>query len=105
MHRFPRIFRICRDYLGGRENLRILSYGCATGEEVFTLRNYFPHAFIAGAEINRRSLSVAKRRSTDDRVVFLEPDARRIRALGPFDAVFCLAVLQRQPERLKPRAP
>lgn len=96
LDRYPRIFSVCREYLRGRPDLRILSYGCATGQEVLTLRRYFPEAFIAGVEINRHSLAVAKRRKADDRMVFLEPDGERIRAMGPFDAVFCMAVLQRQ---------
>ena len=101
MDRYPAIFSICRDYLSGRPNLRILSCGCATGEEVFTLRRYFPEAFLVGVEINRHSLSIAKRRTADDRMVFLSPDTETIQALGPFDAIFCMAVLQRQSTRVE----
>ncbi|MDP9053265.1 MAG: class I SAM-dependent methyltransferase [Acidobacteriota bacterium] len=100
MDRYPEIFSVCRDYFIGKPDPRILSYGCATGEEVLTLRSYFPSAFIVGAEINPCSLSVARKRKVDDRIVFLESDPAKIRDTGTFDAIFCLAVLQRTPMRV-----
>src|SRR5215469_5769002 len=95
MDRYPQVFSVCREYFGAAADLRILSYVCATGEEVLTLRRYFPSAFIVGAEINPHSLSVARRRHVDERIVFLESEAALIREQGPFDAIFCMAVLQR----------
>ena len=97
MDRYPGIFSVCREYFIGKPDPRILSYGCATGEEPLTLRNYFPSAYIVGAEINPYCLSVARKRKADDRIVFLESHPEKIRELGPFDAIFCLAVLQRTP--------
>ena len=97
MDRYPQIFCACRDYFGQRQNLRVLSFGCATGEEVITLRAYFPSAWITGAEINRRSLAVCRARLVDDRTSFLYSTRGAIRAHGPFDAIFCMAVLQRTP--------
>lgn len=101
MDRYPAIFSVCRDYFAAKEDLRILSYGCATGEEVLTLRRYFPAAFLTGAEINGSSLSIARSRATDARMVFVESEAGRIQAQGPFDAIFCMAVLQRTPSRIE----
>src|SRR5262245_47416128 len=46
MDRYPAVFSACRNYFADRSNLKILSYECSTGEEVLTLRNYFPTAFI-----------------------------------------------------------
>lgn len=97
MDRYPKIFAACRDHLVSRADPRVLSFGCATGEEVVTLRKYFPNAFLVGAEINRHSLRACRKRMLDDRTVFVESDAREIGRLGPFDAVFCMAVLQRTP--------
>ena len=51
-NRFPEVFSECARYFGDRTNLRILSFGCSTGEEVLTLREYFPTAEIVGADIN-----------------------------------------------------
>lgn len=100
MDRYPQIFPVCRDYFAGRTDLRILSYGCATGEEVLTLRRYFSSGLIVGAEINPHSLSVARSRAVDDRMVFVESDPALIRQHGPYDAIFCMAVLQRTPMRV-----
>lgn len=101
MNRYPEIFSACSEYFNGRPDLRILSYGCATGEEVLTLRRYFPSAFILGVEINRHALAVAKRHQVDDRMAFLESDPTAIAGMGPFDAIFCMAVLQRTPMLVK----
>lgn len=98
MDRYPAIFSACRDYFAGQPDLRILSYGCATGEEVLTLRKYFPHAFIVGVEINRHSLRQCRQLKVDDRIAFMEPNFTRVAEAGPFDAIFCMAVLQRTPD-------
>jgi hypothetical protein len=97
--RYPRIFAASRRLApdrGGRP-LRILSFGCSTGEEVFSLRSYFPAAHIVGIDINKECLKKCRRRNTDPRNEFLEPskglDGR------DFDLVFCMAVLQRSPSR------
>jgi hypothetical protein len=101
MNRYPEIFAACSEYFEDRQALRILSYGCATGEEVLTLRRYFPSAFILGVEINRHALAAAKMHRVDDRMAFLESDPKVIAGMGPFDAIFCMAVLQRTPMRVK----
>jgi hypothetical protein len=97
LDRYPALFGFVRDRLAHLPEPRILSYGCATGEEVFTLRDYFPRAWITGVDINPRSISRARRRLAS------RPDARidfRLcgspAELGPaeYDAVFCMAVLR-----------
>ncbi len=98
LNRFPVIFSACRDYLGNGDGLKILSFGCATGEEVITLRHYFPRATIVGAEINKYSLEVCRKRQLDDRMIFIESTAENIQRNGPYDAIFCMAVFQRTPE-------
>jgi SAM-dependent methyltransferase len=97
MDRYPQIFATCRAHFAEAPGLRILSYGCATGEEVLTLRRYFPSATIVGAEINARCLAVARKHVIDDRIAFIESDSAAIRSRAPFDAIFCMAVLQRTP--------
>ena len=102
LDRYPPIFEACRDYSGRimterAEPLRILSYGCSTGEEVLTLRRYFPDAWIVGAEINRRSLAACHALDVDDRIRFVRSKPKEIGREGPFDLVFCMAVLQRTP--------
>ena len=101
LDRYPEIFRACRDYLGHQQELRILSFGCSTGEEVVTLRNYFPTAWITGAEINPRSLAICRSMPVDDRTSFIYSTREAVRARGPYDAIFCMAVLQRTPHAIE----
>jgi hypothetical protein len=98
LDRYPRIFAACQTHLCERKDLRILSFGCSTGEEVLTLRRYFPSAFITGAEINRRSLAICRKREVDKRISFVYSERTILAQHGPFDAIFCMAVLQRTPQ-------
>ena len=76
---------------------RILSFGCSTGEELVALRRRFPDAELIGAEINPRSRRLAARLvSSDKAAVVIHP----IAVGGPFDLVFALAVLQREPHKI-----
>ena len=97
MNRYPRIFACVQTELAREPEPRLLSFGCATGEEVFTLRQYFPRAFITGVDVSAHDIRLCERR------LAREPDARlafRCAAsvdgeeAGSFDAVFCMAVFQ-----------
>lgn len=99
--RYPDIFARCAQALQPREDVHLLSYGCSTGEEVLTLRDYFPAARITGAEINPRSLATCRRLAVDNRISFVESRTDIIRAHGPYDAIFCMAVLQRTPHAVE----
>lgn len=101
--RYPVLFAACRDHLGDGPERRILSYGCSTGEEVVTLRRYFPEAHLVGAEINRTSLRACRSRPVDERITFIHSSASRVARHGPYDAVFCMAVLQRTPHAVEQR--
>lgn len=100
MNRYPKIFSACQAYLDAKLDLKILSYGCSTGEEVLTLRQYFPTAHIIGAEINRRSLAICRKLPVDERITFLYSKLSEIQKYGPFDAIFCMAVFQRTPHHI-----
>jgi hypothetical protein len=97
MDRYPAIFSACKNYFNGKQDLKILSYGCSTGEEVLTLRKYFPDAEIIGADINKKSLAICKTLPVDSKISFLYSSHSEIKKHGPFDAIFCMAVLQRKP--------
>ncbi len=100
MNRYPRLFAACRDYFDDKKDLKILSYGCSTGEEVLSLREYFPTAFIVGAEINPQALAKCRELEVDNRIAFVRSDTKIIKRLAPFDAIFCMAVLQRTPHKV-----
>lgn len=95
--RHPAIFSFIRDSLPGDGVLRILSYGCSTGEEVFSLRTYFPQAEIVGVDINPYNIAVCRRkqaRSGDARMRFVHAATPQGETNGDYDAVFCLSVLR-----------
>lgn len=97
MNRYPEIFSACRNYFDDKQNIKILSYGCSTGEEVLTLRHYFPDAQIIGAEINKRSLGICRSLPENKKTTFIYSTPKELEKYGPYDAIFCMAVLQRKP--------
>jgi hypothetical protein len=56
--RYPKILGSVQSTLGAASKIRILSYGCSTGEEVFSLRTYLPCAVIKGIDINAPKVTV-----------------------------------------------
>jgi SAM-dependent methyltransferase len=95
LNRYPYLFQYARDNLAGGSESRILSFGCSTGEEVFTLRDYFPLGFIKGVDINPRNIAKCRRRLrnlSDDRIVFELNQTRLAEPAGFYDAIFCMAV-------------
>lgn len=95
--RYPRLFAAARDAIGADAPHTILSFGCSYGDEVVALRRYFPAARLVGAEINRAALAACRRLPADANRVFTVSSHPRIAAFGPYDAIFCMAVLQRRP--------
>ena len=97
LHRYPTVFRACAEYFDVGQPLTLLSFGCSTGEEIFSLREYFPHAELIGVDINHRNIRVARAsRKKDASMNF----CTEIPAQGQYDAIFCMAVLQRTENRL-----
>lgn len=90
--RYPWLFRFAAEQLRGNEDCRLLSFGCSRGEEIMSLRRYFPGAFIKGLDINPRSISVCRRRGIE-RTEFVVAASANGEAEAAYDAVFCLAVL------------
>lgn len=103
--RYPGIFAFVREQLtrpvGAPEAPapRILSFGCATGEEVFSLRKVFPAASIKGIDINRANIAAcrAQLRSLggDSAITFEATDSAAAEPTAAYDAVFCMAVFVR----------
>jgi SAM-dependent methyltransferase len=95
--RYPRIFQFARDALGEDAPARLLSFGCSTGEEVFTLRRYFPLAKIDGIDINPYRIRACRerlRRERDDGLSFTVAGSTAHLSDGSYDAIFCLAALR-----------
>ena len=96
-NRYPVIFSFVRSRLGDGDDIKILSFGCSTGEEVFSLRDYFPHATIKGIDINPANIAACRRRSNkirDGAISFEIASSTMEEADASFDAIFCMAVLR-----------
>lgn len=98
LDRYPTIFAFVRESLGDGAALRLLSIGCATGEEVLSLRRHFPEAHLMGIDINPRLIAHGRARAElahDARVTLEHAGSLRDKPDGAFDAIFCLSVLRR----------
>ncbi len=95
--RYPRIFAFVSEQLSDIATPRLLSYGCSTGEEVFTLGRYFPYGEIVGIDINPRSIAVCRNklsRSGETRTRFELAGSPDAEPNCFYDAVFCLSLLR-----------
>jgi SAM-dependent methyltransferase len=93
--RYPYVFQQVRERIGDGANQRILSFGCATGEEVFSLRRVFPLANIIGLDINPHNISICRsrlRRIKDSKLSFAVAGSTAGEASASYDAIFAMAV-------------
>lgn len=98
LDRYPKLFRFVRDRIGDGEERCILSFGCSSGEEVFTLRRYFPAAHLKGIDINRRNIAACRRKLAeaggDPRISFAAANSAEGEPLEHYDAIFAMAVFR-----------
>ncbi|MBT1696490.1 methyltransferase domain-containing protein [Fulvivirgaceae bacterium PWU4] len=95
--RYPELFEEAKKALKGlpSDEIKLLSFGCSTGEECFSLRKYFPQGFIVGADINKSNLKKASDKNTDPWIKFILSNDANLAAEGKYHAIFCLSVLCR----------
>jgi SAM-dependent methyltransferase len=94
--RYPWLFGFAAGRVGSRQDLRLLSFGCSRGDEVFSLRRYFPAAAIKGIDINPRNIARCKLRAHAQgavNVAFKLSATTQGEPTAYYDAIFCLAVL------------
>jgi len=100
--RYPRIFlTVSRLSRGMPDNpLKILSFGCSTGEEAACLsRKYFTNDRVIGLDTNISALENAKSNySPDERISFELSTEQSLFANGPYNIIFAMSVLCRWPE-------
>ncbi|WP_157134570.1 class I SAM-dependent methyltransferase [Sphingomonas sp. PAMC 26605] len=94
--RHPALFAYVAALLGDRADVRLLSFGCSTGEEPLTLACYLPHARIDAIDANPACIARAKRSARADAPTIRFACADRPDAFAGtrYDAVFCLSVLR-----------
>jgi SAM-dependent methyltransferase len=97
LNRYPELFAFAQEALRGVARPQLLSLGCATGEEVFSLRDYFFDAVITGLDINSANIRICRqrlRRRPDPNIAFRRAGTVAGEETGAFDAIFCLSVLR-----------
>ncbi len=96
--RYPEFFAFVADQLRGNQSPRLMSFGCSTGEEVFSLRDYFPNATITGVDINPQSIAECKRKLSampqETKINFVCAPTLETQPAESYDAIFCMAVLR-----------
>lgn len=95
--RYPRIFAFLARELGEGAAPQLLSFGCATGEEVFSLRRHLPRARLKGLDVNAFDLARAEARRVsegDAQMEFVCAASAEDERAASYDAVLCLAVFQ-----------
>lgn len=101
--RYPALFSECRRLLSSVPVPAVLSFGCSTGEEVFSLASYLPNAVITGVDINAWCVRQAAQKNSNPKLRFLRRHSTEFKALDRLDAIFCMAVFQRTENRLNQR--
>jgi SAM-dependent methyltransferase len=94
--RYPWLFDFAKANIGDSAGAHILSFGCSHGEEVFTLRKYFPTALIKGIDIEPGNISRCEARAQSGSapgITFAVAANTQTEPAEYYDAIFCLAVL------------
>jgi len=95
--RHPDLFQFIKTNIPNDKDIRLLSYGCSTGEEAFTLRRYFPRACIKGIDINPYFVKVCQRQldKRGDPLMSFEVAGSAVNEpAAHYDAIFCLSVFR-----------
>jgi len=95
VNRYPNLFNFVAKELQQKPSPHILSFGCSTGEEVYSLLEYMQDANITGIDINPNNIKKCQKRLAEEPVPNI-----RFRCAGSaieeprhqYDAIFCLAV-------------
>ncbi len=85
-------FSVLRRYFESDRDLRVLSFGCSTGEELLLLAALFPCAALYGCDMDWNNLQAA-RALMGPRATVFDSSAGTIERHGPFDIIVCNSVL------------
>lgn len=95
--RYPEVFAFLGRELSSKEDVHVLSFGCSTGEEVFSLRRFLPRARLKGIDISRGNVAECRRRLrqlADRRIEFVRAGSAAFEPDQRYDAVLCMAVFR-----------
>ena len=98
MNRHPDIFEFLKEKYKEKD-VRILSFGCSTGEECFSIRKYMPKAHIIGVDINPQSIKTANENPLkDSKMEFIKLNPSELFQIDKCDVILALSVLCKNPE-------
>ncbi len=84
--RYPFLFK----YFSSNNSVKILSFGCSTGEECKVLSDkYFPNAEITGVDIDSGIIGSNITKNKNDKIKYFDKLPNNIK----FDIIFCMSVL------------
>lgn len=96
--RYPELFQSIRQVLADAEQTHLLSFGCSTGEEVFSLARYFRHAHIRGVDIDAgrigRCWARWQREGREPRLSFACAGDVALENTASYDLVMAMAVFR-----------
>jgi len=100
-NRHPRMFRLAADSVSKSVppgELKILSYGCSTGEEAHCLSTmYFLGSRVIGMDVSDRVLDQARERYSAEGIEYVLSTAANLAHYGPYDCITAMSVLCRWP--------
>jgi methylase of polypeptide subunit release factors len=99
MNRYPHLFEIASKELKEIPHPKILSFGCSTGEELLSIKEYISKAEIVGVDINHRAISIAKKRDPSGAFHYFHSLDEAWKIEASFDCIFALAVFQKSEHR------
>jgi trans-aconitate methyltransferase len=80
------------------KKINTLSFGCSSGEECFSQKEYFDKYEVVGADICPMALEEAKKNNTNPNISFFQSTDKNISKNGPYDIIYCMSVLCRWPD-------
>ena len=93
--RYPVLFKAISKELKSIENPKILSFGCSTGEEVFSLKELLPSAEIIGVDINMWCIKNAIKRNVYKDCRFYHSLDVDWQMVDHYDCILALAIFQK----------
>lgn len=83
---------------GDNNSIKILSFGCSTGEECFDLERVFQKASVFGIDVYEPRIRKARERYGNLGILFAQSDDAVVDTWKPFDVIMAKSVFVRHPE-------
>ncbi|QUS55950.1 class I SAM-dependent methyltransferase [Pseudovibrio brasiliensis] len=90
------VYKTATVAMTGIQNPKILSFGCSVGDEIATIKAFFPDSEVFACDIDEYVLGVAQKSAGHMATVF-KSNVENIETHGPFDLIIASAVLCRNP--------